>query len=411
MNTQWTRWFDFAHAIRHRALSLLTLAVAALTLAAAANVQTHAQTQAAEKLVVGVMLPLSGPFADQGTQYESGIRLYQALHGLEVAGRRIEIVTRDDQGPGSGDLARRLTQELIARSGAELIVGYGFTPNAMVSASLLTQAKTPAIVINAMTSAITERSEWFARVSATMPQVTYTLGKWAAQNGVKSVWSIVSDYAPGIDAETWFVKGFEAGGGKMLGKDRTPVVNMEFGPYLQRAMQARPDAIFAFSPGGDGSIAFMKQARFRLKDSGIQLMVTGDVVDDSLLPAMGEAVQDVISAWHYQIELDHPENQTFLAAWRARHGGQNAPSYRVMQGFDAMHVIYRTLEKTGGKTGAAFMAALKGSQFSSPRGPFSFDAQTGEIVENIYMQRGEMRNGKPANRLIATVPAVRDPSK
>jgi len=409
MNTAWTKLGRCERPAWCRLFVSLTLLLA--TSVPTLSTPSDVQAQTAEKLVVGVLLPLSGTFADQGAHYEAGIRLYQELHGTEVAGRSIQLVLRDDQGPGSGDLARRLTQELIARNKAQIILGYSFTPNAMVSASLVTQAQTPAIVVNAMTSTITERSSWFVRVSATMPQVTYTLGKWATENGIKTVWSIVSDYAPGIDAETWFVKGFEAGGGKVLGKDRTPLATMEYGPYLQRAIQAQPDAVFAFNPGGDVSIAFMKQAGFRLQDTGIKLMVTGDVVDDSLLDAMGKAVQGVISAWHYQIALNNPENRTFLTAYRRKYGIDATPSYRVMQGFDAMHVIYQTLLKTQGKTGQAFMKEIKGSQFSSPRGPFSIDAQTGEIVENIYIQRGEYANGKPSNTLIATVPAVKDPSK
>ncbi|ROR23077.1 branched-chain amino acid transport system substrate-binding protein [Comamonas sp. BIGb0124] len=401
MNTQRTGKL----ALHRRAL--LASSVIALAAWVSATIPAHA----ADKLVVGTILPLSGAFADQGSHYETGMRLYQQVHGSQVAGRDIQIVTRDDQGPGSGDLARRLTQELIARDKAEIIAGYSFTPNAMVAANVLSQAKTPGIVINAMTSVITEKSPYFTRVSATMPMVTYTLGKWATENGIKSAYLIVSDYAPGIDAETWFINGFEAGGGKILGKDRTPLTAMEYGPYLQRAIEAKPDAVFAFNPGGDVSIAFMKQAGVRLDGTGIKLMVTGDVVDDNLLGAMGTAVKDVISAWHYQADLDNAANQAFIQAFKAKYGAKAVPSYRVVQGYDAMEMIYRTLEKTKGKTGDAFMEAVKGSEFSSPRGTFSIDPQTRDIIENIYIRRGVLAAGAAMNKRIATIQAVKDPSK
>lgn len=189
---------------RRRAVHL----VSALSLAAAGLMGQPAR--AATDLIVGTILPLSGTFADQGAHYETGMRLYQSLNGTEVAGRNVKLVVRDDQGPGSGDLSRRLTQELIARDKAELIIGYSFTPNAMAAAGILTQAKTPGIIVNAMTSVITEKSPYFTRISATMPMVAFTQGKWAAAQGKKTAYVIVSDYAPGIDAETWFVKGFEA---------------------------------------------------------------------------------------------------------------------------------------------------------------------------------------------------------
>ena len=399
-----TRNADFSFLRRQALRTALALSAGALGLP---TVPAHAATD----VVVGVILPLSGTFADQGSHYETGMRLYQEINGSQVGGRAIKLVVKDDQGPGSGDLARRLTQELITRDKAELIVGYSFTPNAMAAASILTQAKTPAIIVNAMTSVLTEKSPYYTRISGTMPMVAYTQGQWAAAQGKKTAYVIVSDYAPGLDAETWFIKGFEAGGGKVIGKDRTPLSSMEYGPYLQRAIESKPEIVFGFNPGGDVSIAFIKQASARLKNAGIQLMVTGDVVDDNLLPAMGDAAEGVISAWHYQAELDNPANKIFLKAFQAKHGAGKLPSYRVMQGYDAMAMLHKALAKTGGKTGDAFMEAVKGIQIDSPRGPISIDPATREIVENIYIRRGVMANGVVVNKTIATIEAVKDPAK
>jgi branched-chain amino acid transport system substrate-binding protein len=384
---------------------------AALTFAASVGALATVPAYAATDLVVGSILPLSGSFADQGSHYDTGMRLYQELNGTQVAGRNIKLVTRDDQGAGSGDLARRLTQELISREKAELIVGYSFTPNAMAAASLLTQAKTPAIIVNAMTAVLTEKSPYFTRISATMPMVTYTLGKWAAAQGKKTAYAIVSDYAPGVDAETYFIKGFEEGGGKIIGKDRTPLTATEYGPFLQRAIEAKPDIVFGFNPGGDVSIAFMKQAGARLAGTGIELMVTGDVVDDNLLPAMGSAVNGVISAWHYQSDIDNAANKRFLQAFQRKFGAGKFPSYRVVQGYDAMALVYKTLEKSGGKTGDEFMSAVKGMKIDSPRGPILIDPATREIVEDIYIRKGEIVGGVPTNKSFAKIEAVKDPAK
>ena len=367
---------------------------------------------AAGKVTVGVVLPLSGAFADQGKHYETGMQLYQQANGVTAAGKTVEMVVRDDQGPGSGDLSRRLTQELILRDHADIIVGYSFTPNAMSSASLLTEAKRPAIIINAATSIITAKSPYFTRISMTLSQVTYTLGQWAAKHGMKTAYTIVSDYAPGLDAETWFKKGFASGGGKVLGADRTPLAAMEYGAVLQRAIEAKPDALFAFDPGGDVAIAFMKQATERLAGTGIKLMATGDVVDENLLPAMGDKIAGVISAWHYQAGIDNPANQKFLALYRAKFGAKALPSYRVVQGWDAMDLIYKTLAKTGGNVdAAAFMAAVKGMKLDSPRGPVEIDPATRDIVQNIYIRRVEIVDGTPRNVAIATIKAVKDPAK
>ncbi len=367
---------------------------------------------AGDKVTIGVILPLSGAFADQGGHYETGMRLYQAVNGTRAAGKEVSLVVRDDQGPGSGDLARRLTQELILREKADIIVGYSFTPNAMSAASLLTEAKRPAIIVNAATSILTEKSPYFVRVSMTLSQVTFSLGRWAAQNGIKSAYTIVSDYAPGIDAETWFVKGFTAGGGRVLGSDRTPLAAVEYGAFLQRAIEAKPDAVFAFNPGGDVSIAFMKQAGERLAGTGIKLMVTGDVVDDNLLPAMGKAVEGVISAWHYQADVKGEANAKFLASFKAKFGAEAVPSYRVMQGWDALDLVYKTLAKTGGVTEVeAFMTALKGTKLDSPRGPVLIEPTTRDITQNIYIRKGTIVGGVAENVTFATIEAVKDPAK
>lgn len=366
---------------------------------------------ASDDLTVGLILPLSGTYADQGAYYEDGARLYQKMHGTEVAGRDVKLVVRDDQGPGSGDLSRRLTQELILREGAEVIIGYSFTPNAMAAAGMLTEAKTPGIIVNAMTSVLTEKSPYVTRISATMAQVTNTLGGWAADNGIGSVYTIVTDYAPGIDAETWFIKGFTDGGGEVLGSDRTPITAMEYGPFLQRAIEAKPEAIFAFNPGGDVSVAFMKQAADRLEGTGIQLLVTGDVVDENLLPAMGEAAEGVISAWHYQTDVETPANAEFIAAFKEEYGMDKLPSYRLMQGYDALALVYKALEATGGKTGDDFVEAMKGMELASPRGPVLIDPETRDIIENIYIRKGEVIDGVTVNKSFATVEAVKDPAK
>jgi branched-chain amino acid transport system substrate-binding protein len=388
-------------------LSRRTLIAAALLLPAAA---AHA---ADGKLTIGVVLPLSGTYADEGEQYQNGIKVFQALHGTTVGGLPVQVVTRDDQGPDSGDLSRRLTQELILRDKADVILGYSFTPNAMSTASLLTQAQKPAVIINAATSIITEKSPWFTRVSFTTPQAAYILGQYAAQHGIKTVYTIVSDYAPGIDAETWFKNGFTKFGGSIIGGARTPVSEMEYAPFLARAMEAKPDAVFSFDPGGDVAVAFMKEAQKRgLTAAGIKLLVTGDVVEDSSLPLFGDAIKGVISAHHYQIGIDNPTNKTFIAKYKEMFGKDAIPNFRAVQGYDGMALIYDAVTKTKGDLGAnAIMAAMKGTIVDSPRGKFTIDPDTRDIVQSMYIREGQQVNGTWQNVQIAEYPNTKDPAK
>ena len=368
---------------------------------------------AAGTVTVGVVLPLSGAYADQGAQYEGGIKAYQALHGTTAAGLQVRVVAKDDQGPASGDLARRLTQELILREKADIILGYSFTPNAMAAATLLTEANKPAVIINAATSIITERSQNFVRVSFTTPQLAYVLGEYAAAQGVKTIYSIVSDYAPGIDAETWFKKAFEKGGGRIIGSARTPVSEMEYAPFLQRAIEAKPEAVFSFDPGGDVAVAFMKEAKRRgLAEAGIRLFVTGDVVEDNSLQLFGDALRGVISVHHYQVGLTNPANVAFVKKYKEIMGAAAVPNFRAVQGYDGMALIHAAIEKTKGDLStAALVGAMKGMTLESPRGSFTIDPETRDIEQTMYVREGRLVDGLWQNVEIAAYPRVKDPAK
>jgi branched-chain amino acid transport system substrate-binding protein len=283
----------------------------------------------------------------------------------------------------------------------------------MSSATLLTEAKKPAVIINAATSVITERSPYFVRVSFTLPQLAATLGTWAAKNNIKTAFTIVSDYAPGIDAETWFKKAFGDGGGNVIGSVRTGVSDMEYAPYLQRATDAKPDAIFAFNPGGDVAVAFMKEAEKRgIKKSGIKLIVTGDVVEDQSVPLFGEAIEDVVSVHHYQVGLANAENVAFVRKYKEMFGAKAIPNFRAVQGYDGMALIARAVEKTGGKLDAdQLMAAFKGLTLQSPRGSFTIDPETRDIIQTMYIRRGAKKDGEWQNVEFEAVKDVKDPAK
>ena len=393
--------------------SLTRRGLGGLALAAGAAAAGVGSARAATQVVVGVELPLSGIYANQGTQYENGIKVFQALHGTTAAGLPVKLVTRDDQGPDSGDLSRRLTQELILRDKADVILAYSFTPNAMAAASLLNEAKKPAVIINAATAVITERSPWFVRASFTLPQVAYQLGKYAAEHGIKTVYSIVSDYGPGLDAETWFAKGFTGGGGKIIGSVRTPVSEMEYAPFLQRAAEAKPDAIFSFDPGGDVAVSFMKEyAKRGLAAQGIKLIVTGDVVEDQSLPLFGDSLKGVISVHHYQVGLDNPTNVAFLKKYRELFGADAIPNFRSIQAYDGLAMIYKAVEETKGDTsGPALLKALSNMTIDSPRGKLTIDPATREPIESMYVREGRLVDGKWQNVQIAEIPNAKDPAK
>jgi len=385
--------------------SLLATAVLAATLATA-------PVHAAQPVKVGVIAPFSGVAADFGRQMQAGMQAYFKLHGDTFAGRRIELVVRDTGGP-NGDVAKRLAQELVTRDKVDFLAGFGFTPEALAVAPVATEAKKPMVVMNAATSIVTEKSPYIVRFSMTLPQVSAPMATWAAKNGIKNVYTLVTDYAPGIDAEKQFKATFEAAGGKVVDSVRTPLRNPEFAPYVQRIKDAKPDAVFIFVPAGEQSVAFMKAFEERgLKEAGIKLIATGDLTDDDVLQAMGEPTLGIISSHHYSAAHDSPENRAFVKAFREVGNGLDRPNFMAVGGYDGMAAIADVVKKLGDRIDPdEAMEILKHEKMTSPRGPIHIDPATRDIVQTVYIRRVEKRDGQYWNVEFDKFPDVRDPGK
>ncbi len=378
-----------------------------LLLAGAAALLSQA-VSAQDVVKVGLILPMTGQQASTGKQIEAAVKLYVQQHGTNVAGKKLEVIVKDDA--AVPDNTKRLAQELIVNDKVAVIAGFGVTPAALAAAPLATQAKVPEVVMAAGTSIITERSPYIVRTSFTLPQSSVIIADWAAKNNVGKVVTLVSDYAPGADAEKSFSERFKAAGGQVLEQLKVPLANPDFAPFLQRAADAKPDAIFVFVPSGQGG-TFMKQYVERgLDRAGIKIIGPGDVTDDDLLPAMGDAVIGTVTAHLYSADHQSAKNKEFVEAFKKANGFR--PNFMAVGGYDGMHLIYEALKKTGGKTdGDALIEAMKGLKWESPRGPIAIDPETRDIVQNIYIRKVEKKNGELYNVEFATFEAVKDPGK
>ncbi|HEV8500896.1 MAG TPA: ABC transporter substrate-binding protein [Casimicrobiaceae bacterium] len=361
---------------------------------------------AQDTVKIGLILPMTGPFASTGRQIDGAVKLWMQQHGTTVAGKKIEVILKDDA--GTPDTTRRLAQELVVNDKVNILAGFGLTPLALATVPIATQAKVPELVMAAATSSITEKSPFVIRAGFTLPQVTTPLADWAAKNGIKKVVTLVTDYGPGIDAETAFKQRFGEAGGQVVDAIRVPLKNPDFAPYLQKVSDLKPDAVFVFVPSGVGSV-FMKQFAERgLDKSGIRLIGTGDVVDDDILNDMGDVALGVITSFHYSAAHPSAENKAYVEAFRKLNGIR--PNFHSLGGYDGMRMIYTALEKTkGGTDGEALMKAMEGQSFESPRGPVTIDPATRDPIQNVYMRKVERVNGELYSVEFATIPNVKDP--
>ena len=362
--------------------------------------------QAQETLKIGLILPMTGPFASTGRQVEAAARLYLAQNGSTVAGKKVELILRDDA--GTADTTRRIAQEMVVNDKVVALAGFGLTPLALATAPIATQSKTPMVVMAAATSSIIKASPYIVRTSFTLPQVTLGIAEWAAKNGMKKVVTLVSDYGPGIDAEKTFNSRFTLSGGSVPAELRVPLRNPDFAPFLQRVIDAKPDGLFVFLPSGVGA-QFMKQFTERgLDKSGIRLIATGDVTDDDILNDMGDVALGVTTSHHYSASHKSALNQKFVAEFGKANNGMR-PNFMGVGGYDGMRVIMKGLEATKGKGGEALINAMKGQIFESPRGQVLIDAQTRDIVQDVYIRKVERVNGQLYNVEFDKQTAVKDP--
>jgi len=381
--------------------TLLKTGVAALAVGLAAM-----PARAEETVKIGLILPLTGPFASTGRQIDAAVKLYMAQNGDTVAGKKLQLIVKDDT--GVADVTKRMAQELIVNEKVAVLAGFGLTPLALATAPLATQSKTPQVVMAAATSIITEASPFVVRTSFTAAQATVPLAEWASKNEIKKVVSIVSDYGPGIDVEKSFSETFTKAGGTIENL-RVPLANPDFAPFLQKVADAKPDALLAFVPSGVGA-QFMRQFVERgLDKSGIKLIAEGSVTDDDLLNGVGDVALGVVTSHHYSAAHDSAENKAFVEAFKKAAGFR--PNFMAMGGYDGMHLIYEGLKKTNGAGGEALVTAMKGMSWTSPRGPVSIDPQTRDIVQNIYVRKVARVNRELYNVEFATTPNVKDPVK
>ena len=358
---------------------------------------------------IGLILPMTGQQATTGRQIEAAARLYMAQNGDTVAGKKIQLIVKDDT--SLPDVTRRLAQELVVNDKVNVLAGMGITPSAMATAPLATQSKTPLVVMAAATSSITEASPYVVRTSFTLPQVSVALADWAPKNGIKKVVTLVSDYGPGIDAEKYFNQRLTLNGGQVTEALRVPLRNPDFAPFLQKVRDGKPDALFVFVPSGAGA-AVMKQFLERgLDKAGIKLIATGDVTDDDQLNDMGDGALGVVTSHHYSAAHPSPLNKKFVEAFEKANKGLR-PNFMAVGGYDGMRVIYEALKTTKGAGGGdALLAAMKGQVFESPRGKVFIDAQTRDIVQDVYLRKVERVNGQLYNVEFDVIKDVKDPGK
>jgi branched-chain amino acid transport system substrate-binding protein len=380
---------------RTRRAFLVTCGLFAITGVAAAQ----------DTVRVGLILETSGPFAEFGKQMQLGMAVFQKQFGTSAGGKRVELVVKDAGGPNP-ELAKRLATELITRDKVQVLAGFGFTPNALAVAPVATQAKVPMVIMNAAATGLTERSPYIVRTSFNYADVVPPIARWALKNGSRKAYVMVADYAPGHDAEAAFVKAYKEGGGEIVGSVRTPMMTMDFSAYMQRVKDAKPDVLFAFVNGGNVSPTFFKEYRDKgLDQAGIQVIGTGDIVDEGDMDVIGDRALGAVTVFPYSMDHKSELNARYVRDYKALRGANARPSLMSVSAYDGLALVYAALNATKGNTdGEALVNAMRSASWESPRGKVRIDPRTREIVQDEYIRRVTKVGAELHNREFETYP-------
>jgi branched-chain amino acid transport system substrate-binding protein len=384
--------------------------------ATAAALSLSVTAASADTFKVGLIADFTGAFATWGTQFQQAVEAYQAAHGKTVKGpdgktHEIQFVYRDNASAGP-DKTKQLAEELVLREKVKMLAGFDLSPHAMAVGEIATQAKIPVVIMNAATASITRGSPYYVRVSMTIPQHVVPLAQWAYKNGIKKIYMITSDYAPGHDAEAYFSKEFKKLGGEIVGSDRSPIKETNYGVYMEKVLQAKPDALYMFQPAGAPSVALVKAYSERgLKAAGIKLLGTGET-QQIFMDQFTDDLIGTVTSFHYTETNTNPANLALQAQLKKMFGDKAAPDIASVAAWDGTDLIHRAVAALGPNAeGIKYVDFIKTSKINSPRGPVEIDPVERDVIQNIYIRRVEKRDGKLVNIDIDTVPMVKDPWK
>jgi branched-chain amino acid transport system substrate-binding protein len=380
-----------------KTLSRLMLAVAAAAGSAIAS------PASAEAVKVGIIAPFSGPSAIFGQYWRAAMDAYRAINGDTAGGQPIDYVYRDLPGPNPA-AAKALAQELIIKEHVSYLGGIVYTPNALAIAPLAEEARVPTVIFNAAACSVLQQSKYLVRVSYTLPQVSGPIAKYALDQKLMNIVTMVADFGPGIDADNAFTAQFTAGGGTIADHERIPLSTTDFTPFAQSAKAKSPQAIYAFMPGGPSLFGLIKAYQNNgLAQAGIRFL--GSDMDERDLVALGDSAVGLESGSFYSASHDSDVNRAFVSKLPPDIHANPAS----VEGYDGLHVIYKMIEASKGRSDPdVAINAAKGLAWESPRGPVSISPATRDIVQNVYIREVMKVATGVINRELRTFPAQPD---
>ena len=365
----------------------------------AAVAASLAGSAAAETLNVGLVATLSGQSAALGIQSRDGFDLALKQLGGKIGGEDTHVTVIDDE--LKPDVAVSKVRTMLEREHPQFIVGPTYSNVLGAIVKPITDAKTFLISDNAGPSVLAGKAcnPFFMTTSYQNDQIHAVLGHYAQDQGYKRVITMVPNYQAGRDAVAGFKRDYR---GEVVDELYVPLGQLDFSAELARIAAAKPDAVFTFMPGGMG-VALVKQYR----QAGVTVpLLSAFTVDESTLPAQGDAAVGMLAGSNWAPALDNPQTKAFTAAFEAAY--HYVPATYAFQAYDAVMLIDSAVRALHGNLSdpAAVRTALRKADFTSLRGKLAFSANGFPIQDFYLVQVAKRPDGKYQTEVVKTVYAA-----
>ena len=330
---------------------------------------------------IGFISTFSGPTAAIGNDMRNSFELALDHAGRKIGGLPVEVIYEDDQ--IKPDVGVQKTQKLIESDKVDFVVGYIWSNVLLASLKPLVDSKTFTIVTNAGASQLAGElcSPYVFSTSWNNDQTPQAIGLYMNQKGVKTAFLIGPNYAAGKDMLNGVRATYK---GQIVGEELTRWPDqLDFSAELSKARAAKPDAIFAFYPGGPGIQFLTQYAQSGLK--GQIPLYTAFTIDSLSLPRLGELAAGVPGAQHWVNDLPNETNKKFVADFKAKH--KTYPSFYGAQTYDAVALLDAAVKAVKGDLSKKddMRKEVEKANFKSTRGPFKF-GKNHIPIQNFYLQ-------------------------
>ncbi len=355
---------------------------------------------------VGLCLPYTGVIAVNGQETSKGVEFFLAKIGHKAGGREIQLLKEDDE--AKPDVGLTKVRRLVERDKVDVLVGPVHSGVALAIRDYVHAQGVPLIVPVAFTRDLTapaKASPWIFRVVETSDQGNYPMGSWVVKKTpYRKMVIMASDFVAGHHSVQAFMAAFKAAGGEVVKEIYAPLNTPDFGPYMAQVASLSADGVYAWFAGAD-SIRFVKAYKDYGLAGKLPLLAYNTLVDDVLLPALGDTALGIISVGHYSATLDTPENRAFVSEYEAKYHAW--PTRYVELGYVSGQLIGAAIEALKGEIGdrAAFRDAIRNAvtKIHPPRGPIGFDRYQ-QVITDVYVMKVERQGNRLVNAIVDRIP-------